>query len=932
MTTGADDESENALYELLPTIFRQQDISQGYPLLALTKVFDHIRARLAVGVSELEQDWFIETCPLDYVPLIGGLLGLEIAKPVRPEHRALVADALAFRRRKGIAAALPRLVRDSSGWYSLYSPGAQTPWATWPLADASLPPAESEVGPLGLLRIWRLPVFAVIGATPAPAAATNYHYFNPLGMDQPLFNLPNTPLDWVAAPPVTALPAQLTVAMLAADLARYAAMWPDPSEGPPNSLLYGPARGLVIRTQSGSGSWTALRPGQIRAMSLAGYPLAAPDYPVLEGGTIDLALVRAVTTDLTITFGDATAELSVDVPATPTMSELVALLQTAVENATVVAGARVTATAVEALRVGAVGNALVIVPGMSATEPLTIGPTQAGGANPLLLAGSARLGIAAATLSLTPRLIGLLTGAPPGAVMAFTAPAGQVLTTPLPFALGSETPAAVAQAFAAALPNCFVCTAGDQVVIVPPGAVSAPPEAATAPAQALGLTPAIAVDPELGLFSWPAAWPAGALSVDYGVAAPGVIGGVGRRPPPRRASAAKLDDAGNPAWLEQQLGSWGRSKVAGAILTLKGSATRQIASQTLAVAAGQSLWIVGAGGGQPCVVTNKPGLLSLLGPPPAADPASRAKPGAITISGVTLEASIALVGGALELALLDATLYPGSAPLALAALPQTPPLPTIATLNIERCLLGPTDFSAMSGRIEIDSTVLSALPTPDRLLDVLTLPVEVSARFSRLTLIGGGMVSGKLDAADSLFDGVLACSGKVSFTNCYVRDLQYLAAGDASAGDVAASPASVTLCGTCGKARRIRLTFCLLRHLSLARGGGFCSCGSPSEGETRDCSGCTNSACAEVCPLGAPGQTWEPLQQPPLFAEPNAYPFPDFARLRQDNPPEILAGASNRDVLGAYNLAAPTTRRIQFKTALKSGLLLGAQLDLRFES
>ena len=104
MTAAPEGPNENALYELLPTVFRQRDIAQGYPLLALTKVFDHIRDRLAADISDLEQDWFIATCPLDYVPLIGALLGVEIAKPVRPEHRALVADTLAFRRRKGTAA------------------------------------------------------------------------------------------------------------------------------------------------------------------------------------------------------------------------------------------------------------------------------------------------------------------------------------------------------------------------------------------------------------------------------------------------------------------------------------------------------------------------------------------------------------------------------------------------------------------------------------------------------------------------------------------------------------------------------------------------------------------------------------------------------------------------------------------------------------
>ncbi|WP_163454976.1 phage tail protein, partial [Escherichia coli] len=72
-------------------------------------------------VRELEDDWFIQTCPLDLVPYVAAQLGLEVAQPVRPEHRALVADALGFRRRKGLASAIPRRVRDGSGWYSLYA-------------------------------------------------------------------------------------------------------------------------------------------------------------------------------------------------------------------------------------------------------------------------------------------------------------------------------------------------------------------------------------------------------------------------------------------------------------------------------------------------------------------------------------------------------------------------------------------------------------------------------------------------------------------------------------------------------------------------------------------------------------------------------------------------------------------------------------------
>src|ERR1044072_4994875 len=94
------------LYELLPPIFRMADIAQGYPLLALCKVFDHVRGEIGHAIAELGDDWFIQTCPLDVVPYIPARLGVEAPQPVRPEHRGLVADALGFRRRKGIANAI----------------------------------------------------------------------------------------------------------------------------------------------------------------------------------------------------------------------------------------------------------------------------------------------------------------------------------------------------------------------------------------------------------------------------------------------------------------------------------------------------------------------------------------------------------------------------------------------------------------------------------------------------------------------------------------------------------------------------------------------------------------------------------------------------------------------------------------------------------
>ena len=929
MSDSSEGPSENALYELLPTVFRQRDIAQGYPLLALTEVFDHIRDRLAADISDLERDWFIATCPLDYVPLIGALVGVEIAKPVRPEHRALVADTLAFRRRKGTACALPKLVRDSAGWYSIYSPGPETPASTWPLADVVTP----IIVPVALLRVWRLPVFAVIDGSPSAVSGATYYTFNPLGMDQPLFNVPNTPLDWVAAAPVTALPVPLTTAMLTDDLARYTAVWPD-TEGPPNSLLYGPARGLMIRIQKDQSSpWIAMRPDQIRPTSTAGDRPLVPDYPVLESGSIKLAAIKATTSKLSITFGDASAALSVDVPAKPTMSDLVKLLQAAIENSTIHPGVHVTAAAVKALKVGAVGNVLVIVPTMSADQPLLIAPVG-GGPNPLQLDAAARLGLAAATLPLTPQLIGLLTGAPAGSAMIFTAPAGQVFRVPLPFKLSAPTPAAVAAAFAVALPTCFVCDAGDQVVIVPPPAPPAAPVAATAPALALGLVPAVAIDPELGRLAFPSALAGGALSVDYGMAMPGAIGGIGwRSPPPLPPNPVLLDDGGSPGWLQAQLAAWTQSKAPCTELMLQGSVTRRIASQQLSPASGRSLWIVGAAGSQPCVVASAPGTLSLLGLASSANSA----PGAIGMSGLTLEASIAFVGGAIDLTLLDTTLYPGAAPPALAVPPPPdppppppPPPPVVATIDLRRCVLGPIDLTRASGSIKINSSVLSALPQPDVSLQVLTMPEAVSAELSRLTLIGGASAAGTLHASDSLFDGVLACSGDLCLNHCYVRDLQHppVAAGDAAAP---APSAIVTRCATCGKARSVRLTQCMVWQLALMS-DDLCSCKDASKTEPRDCATCTDLVCAQTCPLRASGQLWAPIKRPPNFDEPNRYPLPNFARLSSDNCKTILTGAGNRDVLGSYNLAVPSARLTEFEAALRSALLPGVQLDRKFET
>lgn len=947
------------LYELLPPIFRMSDIAEGYPLLALCKVFDRVRADIGDAITELEDDWFIQTCPLDLIPYIAAQLGLAIAQPVRAEHRALVADALGFRRRKGTASAIPRRVRDGSGWYALFSPDAATPPAGWPLGAAqpaanagNLPPART---PAGLLRVWRLQTFAMIGVTPAGASTPGYFHFNPLGITQPLYNLPNTPLGWVAVPPVTALPPRLTTAMLAADLEHYNRMWPMPGTGPGSSMLYGAERGLVIRYRQGSTSdWMTLGADGVRAEPLGpdGVQPPAPDFPVLEGGALALQTITAQTTTLNLNYGDAHAVLTIDVPDAPSMSQLVTLLEKAIADCPVTAGTTVSEADVRALVSGALGNALLIVPATAPMAALSLYPAP-GSADPLRLSGSARTGIAAATFPLDEKCLALLNNAPPGTTMTFTAPTGKVLDVGLPFGTAVTTPAEAEAAFAGELTACFVCLAQDRVVIVAPVSTQSP-IASTPPAWQLGLVPAVTIDPEQGLFSWPAAWPApAALAVDYGIAMPGAIGGIGLRGAiPLPAGAVTLYDAGETGWIVAQLSLWESAPTPCTVLMLQSSATRYLDGQAIAPPSGDRLWIASAAASQALISVSSPSAFTLTG-------ANSGTPGAFGMSGIMFQGQICLNGGNLDLTLLDMTLIPATGPSIMplpVAPPQAPtadtpppapqpPLAGTANIVIERTISTLLDFSRVQGTIALESCALSPLHAPpgDMTTPVLIVPLA-SARISRTTVMGSARLDGALEAVDSLFAGTLTCTRSATFSNCYVTDLRYLSAGTDSAATEAALAAALAThppglillrCEKCAKVSGVGARNMLLRHLTLGTPAeDYCSCGTATPTKTTMCQTCTDAACTLSCPAHAAGASVEPAQAPPAFCADNRYPLPDFARLEPypQNPRTIIAGATNHDELGVYNLAVPTARRAELDAALDDALLEGTTLDVRFES
>lgn len=109
------------LIKLLPLVHRQRDADPGRAgvLAALLEVLGTQGDVVAADLGQLYDDWFIETCADWVVPYIGDVLGVRLLHPVGPgagRSRALVANTLDYRRRKGTVAGLEQLAYDVTGW------------------------------------------------------------------------------------------------------------------------------------------------------------------------------------------------------------------------------------------------------------------------------------------------------------------------------------------------------------------------------------------------------------------------------------------------------------------------------------------------------------------------------------------------------------------------------------------------------------------------------------------------------------------------------------------------------------------------------------------------------------------------------------------------------------------------------------------------
>ena len=123
---------QDRLYELLPVIYRMRDAEQGEPLKALLRVISEQVNLVEEDISQLYENWFIESCDDWVVPYIGDLIGYEpVHEAGEPSMvgtaqgrqrnnilipRREVANTIRYRRRKGTLALLELLANDVAGW------------------------------------------------------------------------------------------------------------------------------------------------------------------------------------------------------------------------------------------------------------------------------------------------------------------------------------------------------------------------------------------------------------------------------------------------------------------------------------------------------------------------------------------------------------------------------------------------------------------------------------------------------------------------------------------------------------------------------------------------------------------------------------------------------------------------------------------------
>jgi hypothetical protein len=263
------------LYSLWPTIYRQTDIDEGEPLRAFMDLIESEFRILEADMGALYDNWFIETCDEWVVPYIGDLLavsGLTLGTGFNSNQRSRVANTIAYRRRKGIAAILEHVAQDVTGWrahaveffellavtqyldhvrphkgrtvdvrdqrsieesgtpfdtlaHTLDVRRATVSTQTQEALEAASLQGKYNISNVGLY-LWRLQSYPVTWGTPGKLGSSRYS-FSPFGLEQmpeseqlfPLFNQPLTETSYTQSSSERSVPAPLSRHPLQAELA-----------------------------------------------------------------------------------------------------------------------------------------------------------------------------------------------------------------------------------------------------------------------------------------------------------------------------------------------------------------------------------------------------------------------------------------------------------------------------------------------------------------------------------------------------------------------------------------------------------------------------------------------------------------------------------------------------------------------------------------
>jgi hypothetical protein len=338
------------LYHLLPTIYRQLDQDRGEPLRALLAGIESEFRTVEEDIAALYDNWFIETCDAWVVPYIAELLGVpgNISGTLFSSQRRQVANTLAYRRRKGIAAILEHVLQDATGWPVIALSYAPLLAVTQHLRDVRLAhglvvnlrkageldtldgPFETsahtvdvrhigssaarepthtaqgkyQANTLGLF-LWRLRSYQLTGVSPAEVRrdAVTGHFvprggytFDSLGRDMPLFHLPQDIESLGQRTGSLNVPEAIRPITFASDLAAYrllqqAAGGQQVEEGSAwqQSDYYGPDRSLCVMLNG-----EAIPPDAVISADLSRWALPPEgSYPAREHvAAIDVRLGR----------------------------------------------------------------------------------------------------------------------------------------------------------------------------------------------------------------------------------------------------------------------------------------------------------------------------------------------------------------------------------------------------------------------------------------------------------------------------------------------------------------------------------------------------------------------------------------------------------------------------------------------------------------